>query len=643
MKFLIKITLICSIVLSFGCPLTNPFLKVEILPDDGKEIVATQEEFESLASRINLPGLNHQLEVKFIILDTDTSAPQLFYINSGKYQDHYSFLTDAAKRTMSMAEFKEKAYFFEGNRELLVGEIVFHQEYRTSEIDGIFTMGFWPTDVISEEYLNLSYNLINKTLSIPGKTLVYHPKGITQEEAVSTQQNSFPVILTEELLKNFSFIPYNTGESYGVLRSSLLDANSISDIVLLESIPNTISHVSGIITTIPQTPLSHVNLIARQNSIPNIYLKSPFVNTEIRDLFDQYIHFKVTADSYTIEAATKADVDQYLEQYRPDHTQIPKINMTNRQIKRLEQISFEESDSYGTKAANLAELGRLLTNDVSPAGFAIPFTYYADFMESNNLFEEARAMTQDSEFQTNLDYRKAALTAFRKKIKNGFLEQSIIDQFESEIRDQYAEGTSLRCRSSTNNEDLLGFNGAGLYNSYTHHLDEGFLAKSIKQVWSGLWTFRAFQERDFYRIDHFEAAMAVLIHPNYKNEQSNGVAVTKNIYDPDYRGFYVNVQLGEDMVTNPQANSIPEEFLISVKGLANSYETEYIRHSNLVPRGIKILSTSHINELTNYMELIQDHFSKKYEAVSDPDFAMEIEFKVTEQGNLIIKQARPWL
>ena len=99
----------------------------------------------------------------------------------------------------------------------------------------------------------------------------------------------------------------------------------------------------------------------------------------------------------------------------------------------------------------------------------------------------------------------------------------MLDALQS-MHESFPPGTPMRCRSSTNNEDLPGFNGAGLYDSYTHRPDEGHIAKTIKQVWASLWTYRAFEERDFYRVDHLQTAMGVLVHPNYDDELANGVA-----------------------------------------------------------------------------------------------------------------------
>jgi hypothetical protein len=213
----------------------------------------------------------------------------------------------------------------------------------------------------------------------------------------------------------------------------------------------------------------------------------------------------------------------------------------------------------------------------------------------------------------------------------------------SDVQESFPASLSIRFRSSTNNEDLEGFNGAGLYESYTHHPYEGHFAKSAKQVWSGLWTYRAFEEREFWRIDHATAAMGILIHPNYSAEQANGVGVTKNPFlpGPGWDGHYVNVQVGENLITNPEPGALPDEFTIANLTFDNAFEIQYIRHSNLLPEGETVMTRDQALELRGYMSTLHNRFRSLYNGNSA--FAMEIEFKVTAAGDLIIKQARPWV
>ena len=209
------------------------------------------------------------------------------------------------------------------------------------------------------------------------------------------------------------------------------------------------------------------------------------------------------------------------------------------------------------------------------------------------------------------------------------------------LQGKFAPGINIRCRSSTNNEDLTGFSGAGLYDSYTHRTDEGDLGVTVKKVWASLWNSRAFDERDFYRVDHFIAAMGVLCIPNQDDEMANGVAVTRNIIDPSWPGYYVNAQAGESLVTNPDANAVPEEFLIAQLYGATRYTIQYVTFSNLVPEGQTVLTTAQAEQLAERMASIQSRFRPLYSG--DSTFAMEIEWKITSTGQLMIKQARPWV
>ena len=47
--------------------------------------------------------------------------------------------------------------------------------------------------------------------------------------------------------------------------------------------------------------------------------------------------------------------------------------------------------------------------------------------------------------------------------------------------------------------------------------------------------------------------------------------------------------------------------------------------------------------MREYLTVIHDEFAILYDVVGAEGFAMDIEYKVTEEGQLIIKQARPWV
>ncbi len=605
--------------------------------------------FEFYSQRANFPGAMQVREVKFLLPGVDTETPQLYFQNTTNYPSHYDFALDALGWTLDLSTFNRQTYFSD-RRKNLAGSIIAHDHYEPNEaIQGIYTMEFWPTDPVSFEGVQLAYDLIKANMPFTEDMLFYHPPSETQRALYEMQRelfeaSSIKVIQTEDLYENISYTALVTGEAYGRLRIiDGPDTVSARDIVVYRTIPNTLSHVAAIITEVPQTPLSHINLKAQQNHTPNAYIRDATTGADLLALAGQNVRLEIRPEGYILEEASQEEVNAFFESIRPTETQIPPRNLSVTEIAPLAAIGFADSNSFGVKAANIAELARCLPAGMVPDGFAVPFYFYDGFMKSNSFYDMATAMMADPTFQSDPDVRLGRLDRFRKTLRAGALPDWMLTALDAMHR-SFDPNTSLRCRSSTNNEDLPDFNGAGLYDSYTHHPNEGHIAKSIKQVWAGLWTYRAFEEREFYRIDHVGAAMGVLVHPNFENEQANGVGVTKNIYDADWPGYYVNVQLGEDLVTNPQAYSIPDEFLVADLAGEERYEIQYVRRSNLGSEGHPILTQTQIFELADMMDLVQGHFKPLYGiARTDADFAMDIEFKITAEGRLSIKQARPWI
>ena len=335
------------------------------------------------------------------------------------------------------------------------------------------------------------------------------------------------------------------------------------------------------------------------------------------------------------------EVDAHYAASRPATAQTPERDLSVTAITPLSQVGFGDWDAFGVKAANVAVLGTLgFPAGTVPDGFAIPFYFYDEFMKANNLYTKVREMLADADFQSDYDEQEDELKKLRKKIKKADMPQWIIDALTA-MHAAYPDGQSLRYRSSTNNEDLPGFNGAGLYDSKTQKSDETVedgIDKSLKQVYASLWNFRAFIERDFHRIDHLSAAMGVLVHPNYTDELVNGVAVSEDTIYSLANKYYINSQVGEDLVTNPDAHSIPEEILLDRDG---TYEV--LITSNQVKAGQLLMTEAQLQQLRRHLGVIHTHFKGQYNPAADEPFAMEIEFKITSADILAIKQARPWV
>ena len=132
--------------------------------------------------------------------------------------------------------------------------------------------------------------------------------------------------------------------------------------------------------------------------------------------------------------------------------------------------------------------------------------------------------------------------------------------------------------------------------------------------------------------------MGVLVHPNYSDEKVNGVAVST---DPAYgtKGtYYANSQVGEDLVTNPEAHSVPEEVLLNSDG---TYSV--VALSNKVSQGQLLMTDEQLGQLRQHLAQIHEKFDVLYGVEDGERFAIEIEFKIASDNILAIKQARPWV
>ena len=595
-----------------------------IAPNTGAVVIPDLETFEELSYEFE-----GNLHVKFVLLDMLTDRPGLYFQNSETYVLHFAFLRELE---------------LQGVR----GTMIYDPELTAPDgSPGVYRLELSASSsyYYSFGFAARSYTYLAASLPLLDGNLAFHiPNSALpdiQSELPLYRESRINLLFDEDILGETDFLALNPGEGYGRLRVMEPDDRpNPRDIVIYEALPNELPRVAGIISTVPQTPLSHVNLRAVQDGVPNSFIRDALDNTGIDDLVDSHVHYKVTEDGWTLAAATPAEVDAHYASSRPATEQTPQRDLSVTEITPLSEVGFEDWDAFGVKAANVAVLGTLgFPEGTVPDGFAVPFYFYDEFMKHNGFYDDIEEMLADPDFQTGFDVQEDELKDLRKAIKKGEVPEWITEEL-TDMHATYPDGQSLRYRSSTNNEDLPGFNGAGLYDSKTQHpeeTEEDGIAKSLKQVYASLWNFRAFTERDFNRIDHLAAAMGVLVHPNYSDELANGVAVS---FDPIYGldgKYYVNTQTGEDLVTNPEAHSVPEEILLG------EYGYDVLATSNQAPPGQLLMSDDQMTQLYDRLTVVHEKFEELYSPAPGERFAMEIEFKITSDDILAVKQARPWV
>ncbi|NRA98182.1 MAG: hypothetical protein HRU14_18465, partial [Planctomycetes bacterium] len=304
-------------------------------------------------------------------------------------------------------------------------------------------------------------------------------------------------------------------------------------------------------------------------------------------------------------------------------------------------------------------------------GFSIPVHDYLEFMETNTVEvagedlsyrEYLFGVMNSAKFLSESSFRIGFLESFRELAREqGVVDPALVTRLEARIEAVF--GTPLRrvrFRSSSNVEDTLEFNGAGLYESTAvcaaDSLDaddsgpslcgfqdnERTIERALKKVWTSLWTFRAHEERWFYQIPQDLAAMGILVTRSFPDEIANGVALTGNPADAGDRRYLVTAQLGEESVVSPEPGVSVERNLLAVE---NGAVVQIIRSraSSLVAAGEFVLSEEKLRELGALMCYVQQNMPVDLEGHAPQDALLDFEFKIEPNGDLAVKQVRPFL
>ncbi|MFT6819666.1 MAG: hypothetical protein ACJATT_003490 [Myxococcota bacterium] len=616
------------------------------------------EDFESLAAApfdSSIPGAR---SAKTLVDRSDSD--RLYFMNSNRFPIHWDF----ASATLSggglpfvpeLSTFNQTEYT-SPDRRFVLGAVTYYSG------PDVWTYELAPYDTASAEMIEGAFDAIRDNAWM-GSDLMLHPSSDTVMRNTVDLPDDIPIITTDELFTGIDFQPLNLGETVAQVsfkRAADVDESFVNPraLVVLDAIPNDISVVAGIITAAFQTPLSHINVLSQNRGTPNMALRGAFDNEELRGLDGAWVRLTVTANDWTVEEVTLAEADTWWEENRPEPIDIGEmdlmvtaitddVDLLNLEGQSLSAALSEAVPAFGGKAAHYGGLSLIGDAVPSPPGFAIPVYYYNQHMETHNLWARVDEMLADEAFRSDPLVRSVELQALRDAIKAAPIDPDLLADVSTKILEGPYGTTRMRFRSSTNAEDLGTFTGAGLYTSKTGDPTDPDkpVDEAMKKVWASVWGQRAYEERDYWGIDHKAVGMALLSHRSFPDEEANGVAITANLFDPSgvESAFYVNVQDGEESVVQPDAGVISDQFLYYFD--LPGQPIVYLAHSSLVPEGETVLSDAQAFELGGALRAVHNYFAPAYG--SAPFYAMDTEFKFDDDGLnqepiLYLKQARPY-
>lgn len=466
-------------------------------------------------------------------------------------------------------------------------------------------------------------------------------------------------------------------------------ALSAYSIPVFAELPLELSVVAGAVTLKQQNLLSHVQIKSRARKTPNLDI-SDLDGGLSHPLFKgfkdgDWIRFELKLpNEILIQAATEQEAIDFYNSKKSSEVSLVK-DLTAQSLYTTTELGWRDFDKVGSKAANYAELAKALNTPdrmVVRPGFAIPFYYYALFLEENPEIQSLIQKTLRDPLMSKVakvSYRQKKLEAIQTKIldlsshiNENFLDR-LISLFDT-ARDSQGQLLKLKLRSSTNSEDLPNFNGAGLYTSESYKpikkgkersFDEkkAELSETLKTVWASIWNLRAYDERSYFGIPHADVYMGIQVNPSFSNEIADGVIVTKNVAQDSRfteEGVYIEAQRGDKhSVANPEPGVKPERLLVVIdpsQPLNSSvYEIHLLQNSNIADDGETILPEDNPHPILKEGEIrdlvfqslkAEDHF-RPLLGENNPSFSLDLEFKVdqevTGQRQVFLKQARPYI
>lgn len=441
------------------------------------------------------------------------------------------------------------------------------------------------------------------------------------------------------------------------------------DIVITADVPDYLPPVAAIVTAVPQTPLAHLNLLAKARGTPNAHVGDVALDPTLKTwaYYHTPVILEVTSDGVRWAPITEAEYSTY-------RAKLGSVAMTIEQVDLSAApslVDLPQADSealaglvplIGGKSAGFLALQNVASVTVPTQPLALTIRPYAEhlaplrgqveaLLADEAFLDDGRvrflALEGEEEFEEQHSGDASALAWLEKTLDTlsssspvgaivaagglkAMLRARPLDVgFAAELTEAltaryglFAVTQGLRFRSSSTAEDVPGFNGAGLYDSNTGFLypaeqsqekdQKRSVEWALKKTWASYWTFEAFEERRAAGIDHLSGNMGVLVHPRFDDpkELANGV-ITFSLAlkggTADVREMVLNVQDGALSVTNPVPGNPAKPEIDRVLRLASgALHAERAQASSEVEAGVWVLTEDELAVLFEQTEEISE-------------------------------------
>ena len=614
---------------------------------------------------------------------------QIHFLNHSQYAFHGHYIADqilSVTRQQLEGDIDAFNYGFyqDPERRFFLGILALHSKKGRR----FFSLETVEIDSMSGPLIQEFYGKVQNWID-PSVPVLFKPANHAQEACVSEISSlELPRVLAHELFSSAQYVALQAGKVRGRLRSfkTVEDYRRAGmslewyDILVMHRVPDDIPRVSGLINAHPTTPLSHTNVLAAGWGIPNAVQLGVLDRIEREGLEGRWVDFEVDpkAESVSLKKVEGIFEPPARPSWSVQRIQLEEPEVQNVPILPLESLRMGDRYKYGTKAANLGELHRVLGEgserllgfyrikrpprahllsylakrlgtaenaDLAhaasrflrerlsvPRGIALPFSLQQEFLESSPRIQQAIGKLK---MALELSAREIdpLCVNLQTLIRQTRIAGGLRDRIDSKIAENLSGVSSFVVRSSSNAEDLEGFSAAGIYESINHASTSEKVFDAIKEVWASLLSPRSVRLRAQVGISLDDCYMGVVIQEEVPS-QLGGVLVTTNPLNRggDFRNVYLNASTRSVKSVVQGEGGLPYQYLYNV--VEGGGRTISLGDSGA---DLSEENLAKLQDLAVAGRLLQSHFSPDY-TFSSP---VDIEWVLGAEG-ISILQLRPY-